>query len=90
VIVDITGVRAADANVASMLVRLANSLRLLGRRALITGISPEMAQAFVALDTPLDGIVTSATLQSGIRRALEVSNEGGSGERRSGSRSPLR
>jgi DNA-binding response OmpR family regulator/anti-anti-sigma regulatory factor len=74
VIVDVTGVRAADAGAVSMFKRLADGLRLLGRRMLLTGISAEMAQRFSALDIALAGIVTRATLESGIRHALEASH----------------
>jgi anti-anti-sigma regulatory factor len=75
IIIDMTGVRAADANVASMLARLADGLHLLGRSALITGIRPEMAQTLVGLKITLEGIVTNATLQSGIRYALQASRK---------------
>jgi anti-anti-sigma regulatory factor len=73
VIVDVTGVKYADARVADALVRTAQALRLLGAQAVITGIRPEMAQAIVELSVELGSVVTKGTLQSGISYALQIS-----------------
>ncbi|MFS8067709.1 MAG: STAS domain-containing protein, partial [Byssovorax sp.] len=69
-ILDITGVRVVDAQVASGLVSAARAARLLGARVLLTGIRPEVAQMLVGLDTDLAGVVTLGTLESGIAYAL--------------------
>jgi len=69
-ILDITGVRVVDAHVASALISAARAARLLGARVLLTGIRPEIAQTLVALGTDLAGVVTLATLESGIAYAL--------------------
>jgi DNA-binding response OmpR family regulator/anti-anti-sigma regulatory factor len=71
-IIDITGVKVADATVAEMLVRAARGLNLLGTRAVITGIGPEVARTFVELNLGLEGLVTTGTLQSGVEYALEA------------------
>ncbi|WP_434047681.1 MULTISPECIES: response regulator [Sorangium] len=71
-IVDITGVSVVDETVASMLVQAARGLGLLGTRAIITGIRPEVAQSLVRLDLGLDGLVTKASLQAGVAHALRA------------------
>jgi anti-anti-sigma regulatory factor/HAMP domain-containing protein/type II secretory pathway pseudopilin PulG len=69
-ILDITGVPIVDSHVAGMLVNAAQSLRLLGAKVVLTGIRPEVAQAVISLGIDLSGLVTSSTLQQGIRIAL--------------------
>jgi rsbT co-antagonist protein RsbR len=69
-ILDITGVRVVDAQVASGLVSAARAVRLLGARVLLTGIRPEVARILVGLDADLTGVVTLGTLESGIAYAL--------------------
>lgn len=69
-ILDITGVRDCDAEVARALVQSARAARLLGVEALITGLRPEVARAFVELGEDLAGVVTLATLQAGVAHAL--------------------
>ncbi|WP_438016703.1 response regulator [Sorangium sp. So ce315] len=75
-IIDITGVKAVDTTVASMLLRAAKGLSLLGTRAIVTGVRAEVAQTLVGLDLHLDGIVTRATLQSGVEHALRTRGRG--------------
>ena len=48
----------------------AQAVKLLGAQVVITGIRPEVAQTLVGLGLELNGIVTRATLQSGISLAL--------------------
>lgn len=69
-ILDITGVRVVDVQVASGLVSAARAARLLGARVLLTGIRPEVARMLVGLETDLTGVVTLGTLESGIAYAL--------------------
>ena len=69
-ILDITGVQVVDTQVADVLLRAAQAVRLLGARVIITGIRPEVAQTLVGLGLDLSGITTLATLQSGIAHAL--------------------
>ena len=73
VIIDITGVKLVDSSVASTLIRTAAALRMLGAQAMLTGISPEVAQTLVGLGISLEGIVTMGTLRSGIAYALRRS-----------------
>lgn len=70
-ILDITGVKSVDGEVAAALVRVAQAARLLGADVVLTGIRPVVAQALVELGTELRGLVTCGTLQSGIAYALK-------------------
>ncbi|WP_437302902.1 PAS domain-containing protein [Sorangium sp. So ce388] len=70
-ILDITGVRDVDSSVADSLVRAARAVGLVGAKVVLTGIKPSVAQTLVDLGVDLGSIVTSGTLQSGIRYALQ-------------------
>ena len=71
VIIDITGVKLVDNEVASTLISTASALRLLGAQAVITGIGPGVAQTLIGLQIDFGSIVTMGTLQSGIAYALK-------------------
>lgn len=70
-ILDITGVGVVDSAVAGTLVALARAAQLLGARVYMTGIRPEVARALIVLGVELRGIVTCASLQDGIRAAMQ-------------------
>ncbi|WP_231511728.1 PAS domain-containing protein [Chondromyces apiculatus] len=76
-ILDITGVRVVDTQIANALVTIARAVKLLGAEVLLTGMSPAVAQTLVTLDLDLKDLTTLGTLQSGITHALR-------GPRRSG------
>lgn len=76
-ILDITGVRNADAFFVDALVRAARAVSLLGAEVVLTGIGPEVAQNLVALGADLGGVVTSGTFESGIAYALTRSSKRG-------------
>lgn len=69
-ILDITGVRVVDTQVANALIRAAQAVQLLGASVLLTGIRPEIAQTLVGLGVHMGGIVTRSTLQGGISYAM--------------------
>jgi rsbT co-antagonist protein RsbR len=69
-ILDITGVRVVDTQVANALIRTAQAAQLLGARVILTGITPEVAQTLVQLGIDLSSVTTRSTLQSGISYAL--------------------
>lgn len=69
-IIDVTGIRQIDTEVARALVNAARAARLVGAQVVLTGISPEVAQTLVTLGVDLAGITTLATLASGIAFAL--------------------
>jgi PAS domain S-box-containing protein len=69
-ILDVTGIRVVDAEVANGLIRAAQAAQLLGAQVMITGIRPDIAQSLVSLGSDLKGIITHGTLQSGIAFAM--------------------
>ncbi|WP_441288356.1 PAS domain-containing protein [Sorangium sp. KYC3313] len=69
-IIDITGVKAVDVQVAEMLVHAARAVGLLGAQVVLTGIQPAIARTLIELDADLRGLVTAGTLRSGIAYAL--------------------
>ncbi|WP_437476653.1 AAA family ATPase [Sorangium sp. So ce1014] len=77
VIIDVTGLKQIDVQVAETLIRATSALRLLGAEAVITGMRPEVARLLVELGVDLSRVETRGTLQSGIARAI-----GGLGRRR--------
>jgi anti-anti-sigma factor len=70
VILDLTGVDLVDARTAGMLIRIVQSVRLLGAKTIVTGIRPRVAQALIAAGSELGGIVTRANLRAGLRYCL--------------------
>jgi anti-anti-sigma factor len=74
VIVDITGVQVVDTQIANVLVRAAQAVKLLGAQVVLTGIRPEVAQTLVGMGADIQGIITHGTLKSGIAYALEQNN----------------
>ena len=69
-ILDITGVKVVDTQVASALIRAAQAAQLLGARVMLTGISSDVAQSLVQLGADLQRIETRSTLQAAIASAL--------------------
>lgn len=70
-LIDITGVKVVDTQVADGLLRAAQAAKLLGAQVVLTGISSGIAQTLVHLGADLNGITTCSTLQNGISYAME-------------------
>jgi rsbT co-antagonist protein RsbR len=70
-ILDITGVRVVDTQVASALLRAAQAAQLLGARVVLTGIGAEVAQSLVHLGADLSRIEVRSNLQAGVAAALQ-------------------
>jgi PAS domain S-box-containing protein len=70
VIIDITGVKGVDAQVAGALVRAAQAARLLGAEVVLTGIRAAVAQTLMELGADLGIMVTRSTLQAGVAHAM--------------------
>ncbi|MCU0686416.1 MAG: PAS domain S-box protein [Polyangiaceae bacterium] len=69
-ILDVTGVREANAQVAHALTHVTKAARLLGAEVVLTGISPAVAEALAAESAEFGDTITLGTLQSGITYAL--------------------
>lgn len=71
-ILDITGVKVVDTQVAMALVRAAQAARMLGSQVVLSGISPEIAQTLVHIGAEMREMICKRSLQQGIAYALEV------------------
>jgi rsbT co-antagonist protein RsbR len=69
VVIDITGVGMIDLPVANHLVQTVEACRLMGARAIITGLSSEVAQTLVDLGVDLSMMQTVGDLQGGLEEA---------------------
>ena len=72
VVIDITGVPAVDSKVANHLFQTVAAARLMGARAVVTGLSAEVAQALVVLGVDTEKLNTVGDLQGGLEEAERV------------------
>jgi len=70
VLIDITGVPIVDTMVAHHLIQASEAVRLVGAKAILVGIRPEIAQTIVNLGIQLGKFETTSSLRKGIREAL--------------------
>lgn len=71
-ILDLTGLREVDDGVVAMLLRVSAGLRLLGTHAILTGITAQAARLLAGREVSTAALTTQATLQDGIKRAMEA------------------
>jgi rsbT co-antagonist protein RsbR len=69
VVMDVTGVATIDTKVANHLIQTVTAAGLMGARVIVTGLSPEVSQALVALGLDLGKLDTVGDLQGGIEEA---------------------
>ena len=69
-ILDLTGVEAVDTSIAAHVLRLLQSLRLLGVEGMVTGVSPEVARTMVAVGVDFESVLTHRTLREGLRHCM--------------------
>ncbi len=77
VLIDLTGVTDVNESTADHLLRLARTVRLLGCRAILTGIGPQIAQALVGLRAGLQDLHPVASLREGLRYCLDMERANG-------------
>jgi predicted ATPase/GAF domain-containing protein len=69
-IVDLTGVRDLDAATADRITRIVKAVKLLGAKAIITGIQPTVAQVMTSLEADLSDVATHRSLREGLRACM--------------------
>ncbi len=72
VILDVTGVPAVDSRVANHILQTVDAARLMGAATIVTGMSPEVAQALVAIGVDVVRFNTVGNLQGGIEEADRI------------------
>jgi rsbT co-antagonist protein RsbR len=72
VILDITGVRMVDTQVAQAFIQAAQAVRLLGAQVILTGIQPQIAQTLIHLGVDMNIFQTYGSLQAGIASVLQA------------------
>jgi rsbT co-antagonist protein RsbR len=74
VVIDITGVPAVDSKIANHILQTVDAARLMGARVIVTGLSPDVAQALVYIGVDLARLKTVGDLQGGIEEADKILN----------------
>ena len=72
VILDVTGVPSVDSAVANHLLQTVEAARLMGARAIVTGLSADVAQTLVTLGVDLTKMNAVGDLQGGIEEADRI------------------
>jgi len=70
VIIDIAGVPKVDTEVAELLARVTQVVKLLGAEALFAGVRPDVARNIIALGVDLASFRSAGSFQSAIAMAL--------------------
>lgn len=63
-VLDVSGVHTMDSHLCAVLGRLASAARLMGTRAVLSGLSPAIALTLEALDVDLGGVETVVGLEA--------------------------
>jgi len=70
VILDVTGADLLDASSADYLVKLIRAIRLLGARAIVTGVQPALARTLVDSGVDLSGVRILRSLRQGLEACM--------------------
>ncbi|MCA9701334.1 MAG: STAS domain-containing protein, partial [Myxococcales bacterium] len=71
VLLDISGAPLFETQAAQLVIRMARTVRLLGARLILVGMSPDSARTIVDLGVDLGDLETFGTLQAGLERASQ-------------------
>ncbi len=77
VIIDVTGVRSVDTNVANDLINMTKAAKLLGAKCIVTGIQPDAAHTLIGIGVDMSEITTKRSMQEGLKYALQIAGAGG-------------
>ena len=69
-ILDLTGVDTVDTSIASHILRLMESMRLLGVEGMITGLSPEVARTMVGVGIDFAAVSTHRSLREAVHYCM--------------------
>ncbi len=72
VIIDLTGVPVVDTQVANSLIQATQAAQLLGARAVLAGVRPEIAQSIVGLGVNLSHIATERSLEAALQSLFQT------------------
>ncbi len=72
VVIDVTGVQAIDSQVSHHLIQMIRAVGLMGAKAILTGIRPEIARAITSLNIDLSMVSTRSTLSEGLKEAFSL------------------
>ncbi|OMF60118.1 hypothetical protein BK139_11400 [Paenibacillus sp. FSL R5-0490] len=72
IIIDLSGVPVVDTMVADRIIRVVESLTLLGVKATLTGIRPEIAQTLTHLGINISHIDVATSLQKALQSLLKI------------------
>ena len=72
VVIDVTGVQAIDSQVSHHMIQMIRAVGLMGAKAILTGIRPEIARAITSLNIDLSLVSTRATLSDGLKEAFTL------------------
>ena len=72
VVLDVTGVMTIDSQVSHHLIQMIRAIGLMGAKAILTGIRPEIARAITSLNIDLSSVNTRSTLSEGLKEAFHI------------------
>jgi PAS domain S-box-containing protein len=75
-IIDLTGVDAVDTKTADHVMKIVRAVQLLGARAIVVGIRPEVAMTIVALGVDLASITTLSNLREALLLCMRDQQRG--------------
>ena len=75
-VLDISGVAMVDTAVANHLIKITKAAVLMGCKAIISGISPAIAQTITELGIDLSSIHTTSTIESALREFISYPDTG--------------
>ena len=71
-IIDLSGVVKVDSMVAEQIVKLMQSLNMIGVKAVLTGIRPEIAQTMIQLGIDVNGLALGGSLKQTFKKLTEM------------------